>query len=342
MACATNGAPRNGYASGVRARRILAATLLAACGDNGPSIALEDLQAETVRARCDRIVRCGLLTSHETCVAYFRAPDEGELLAAIEAGKIRYDGASALRCLDALAALPCDEASAEARAPIEACERMLRGQLEVGDACAFDGECASGACDEPVCPRDTCCAGACLPTRVAAEGEPCATDGECVRGTFCSSQGACTPPSARGQPCRLDAHCDHGLLCIGATELQDGACRTAPLLGESCPYLRCAEVGARCGDAQLCVPVGLPGALCTTDADCSPLTLCGPAGACIDVPHLGEPCGFQCAGEAWCSQGTCIAPLENKAPCTASNQCASQFCTEGVAFDQCEDPPICI
>ena len=50
----------------MRAHRLVAATLLAACGDHGPSIALEDLYAETVRARCDRFARCGFLEGAPT------------------------------------------------------------------------------------------------------------------------------------------------------------------------------------------------------------------------------------------------------------------------------------
>jgi hypothetical protein len=318
------------------------ATLLAACGDDGPSIALDELYAETLRARCDRFVRCGLATSHESCVAYHRTPDENELHAAIEAGKIRYDSASAVRCLEALAALPCDETSREVRTPIEACERMLAGKLAVGAECSFDAECASGSCNEPPCLPDTCCVGTCQPTRVAAAGAPCTVDAECEKETFCGSQRTCTPLSGRGEPCRVDANCAYGFACIGASDVQDGACRAMPLLGESCPYMRCAEIGALCNGASLCVPIGLPGATCMTDADCSPLALCGPANLCTEVPQLGQPCSFSCASEAWCSQGTCIAPLENKAPCTADNQCASLYCEEGVAFDQCNDRPICI
>jgi hypothetical protein len=326
----------------VLARSLVIFLLLAACGDNVPGLPLEELQAATVQARCERLVRCGLLTSTETCAAYFRAPDERTLQAAIEAGKIRYDGASAPGCLAALAALPCDESAAEARTPIEACERMLRGRLDVGDTCAFDLECGSGSCDAPPCLPDTCCTGKCLPTRTAAAGAPCTADEQCVRGTFCGGGGTCTPLSGRGQPCRADAHCEPGHACIGASDLQDGACRAMPLLGESCPYLRCAEVGARCDAAQRCVPLGLPGAPCTTDPDCSPFALCGPAGTCVDVPGLGAPCSIDCAGEAWCSQGRCVAPLENGALCTADNQCASQYCEEGAAFNQCADRPICI
>jgi len=317
------------------------AILLAACGDNTPTIELDDLYAETLRARCERLVRCGVAASAEGCAGYFRTPDEDNLHAAIEAGRISYDPASAIACLAALAALPCDETSREARAPIEACERMLRGTVRVGGVCGFDRECDSGSCDAPLCPADTCCSGACVATRTAAAGDPCTADEQCARDAFCGGQGTCTPLAARSQPCRIDAHCEPGLACVGATDLQDGACRALGLLGESCPYRRCAELGAVCDAALRCVPAGLPGAPCTADTDCSPLALCGPGNVCIDVPRLGEPCGFSCGGEAWCRQGTCVAPLENTAPCTADNQCASLYCEEGVAFDQCTDRPIC-
>jgi hypothetical protein len=162
-----------------------------------------------------------------------------------------------------------------------------------------------------------------------------------VAETFCGG-GTCIPLAKRGEPCRVDANCDYGFACIGASDLEDGACRAMPLLGESCPYMRCAELGAMCNSAQLCVPLGLPGAPCITGADCSPLLECGADGRCADLPHLGEPCTFGCAGEAWCSQSRCVAPEENTTPCTSDNQCASQYCQEGVVFDQCVDRPVCI
>jgi hypothetical protein len=294
-----------------------------------------------VDARCDRLVRCGLLTTPQACTSFFRVPDEDNLYAAIDAGVIDYDPSNAQRCLKALAALPCDTTAREAREPIEACRRMLAGSREVGEECSFDLECASGSCDEPVCPTDTCCTGTCLATRVAAVGAPCTADEECVEGAFCTRQGACTPLATQGQPCRLDANCAPRLLCIGATELEDGACREGPLLGGQCPYMRCAELGARCNAGGVCVPVGMPGAVCASDAECSQFTICGPSNLCIDMPLLGQPCDFRCAGEAWCSMGRCVAPVENTTPCTADNQCASLYCEEGIVFDQCADRPVC-
>ncbi|MGN6108684.1 MAG: hypothetical protein ACTHU0_26495 [Kofleriaceae bacterium] len=323
-------------------RLALALALAAGCGDNIPAIELADLHAESVAARCERLVRCGLLADLDVCTAYFRVPDEAGLYAAIAAGKIRYDAASAQACQDALARLDCDETSRDARTTPEPCTRMLEGTIETGDECVFDAECRSGACNAPeVCPFDTCCGGTCIPSAFAAPGEPCEADRDCVSEHFCGPDRTCHGLSTPGQSCRRDAHCDHGLACIGATELQEGTCRKLPAIGESCPYLRCAELGATCNAAQRCVPVGLPGAPCVADSDCSPFTLCGTSGTCVDVPGRGMPCDFRCAGEAWCSEGTCVAPLENTTPCTADDQCASQYCRGGALFESCADRPAC-
>lgn len=323
----------------------LAALVSSGC-DDPPSIALEDLQAETIRARCERLVRCGLLATEETCTAFFRTPDEDNLHAAIDAGKIRYDGVKALACQTALAALSCDASSREARV-VPACDGVFTGRVADGDACSFDAECASGRCDEAQCPFDTCCSGTCLATETrAAAGASCETDAGCAVDAFCGKDKRCHELAKIGGLCARDSECDYGLGCIGATELMDGNCRAMPLLGERCPYLRCAEVGATC-DAmtKLCVPVGLPGATCTSATDCSFYARCDlAAGRCAEIPSLGMPCDGFCAGESFCDLATnrCAPPLENTTPCTSDNQCASQFCDEGVVFDQCIDRPVCI
>jgi hypothetical protein len=315
------------------------------CGDDAPAIALEDLHAEQVRARCDYLVRCGLFASGDTCTTFFRVPDERELVAAVAAGKVRYDGASAQACQTALAALSCDQSSREARV-VPACGRVFTGTIRDGAACGFDAECVSGRCDEPPCPMDTCCAGTCLPTEQrGAIGASCETDAGCAIDTYCGKDKLCHAFARIGEPCARDSECDYGLGCIGASELMDGTCRAMPLLGERCPYLRCAEAGAFCDAAKTCVPVGLPGTPCTSAAECSSYGSCDlQTGRCVDTPTLGMRCEGFCAGEAWCelASNTCVAPLENTAPCTSANQCASLFCNEGVAFDHCVDRPICL
>src|SRR5262245_57360944 len=158
-------------------RRALAAALVAAlgCGDDGPSIPLAELHTESVHAQCEYLVRCGLFTDPDTCTAYFRVPDERSLLAAIEAGKIRYDGAAAKRCQDTIAAGSCDLTSRDARVR-PACDAMFRGTLRAGAACGMDLECESGDCDLPSCPLDTCCPGTCVAIERRPIGEPCETD----------------------------------------------------------------------------------------------------------------------------------------------------------------------
>lgn len=328
-------------------QRVLAVTAVvsAGCGDNGPSIALDDLYAESLRARCEHMVGCGLFATLDTCSAYFRIPNEAELHAAIAAGKIRYDGAKAHECYTAVAAVTCDATSREARvAP--GCDEVFAGRVEDGDSCGFDEECGSGRCDLPTCQFDMCCPGTCLPTETrAALDEPCETDAGCAVDTFCGKDLRCHPLAKVGETCTRDAECDYHLGCIGATELQAGNCRAMPLLGERCSYLRCAEDGAYCDASKTCAPVGLPGAPCTSSAECSVFASCDlGTGLCIDTPTLGMPCVDSCAGESWCNldTGTCAAPLENTTPCTSDNQCESLFCDEGVAFDSCIDRPVCL
>lgn len=328
-----------------RAFSIIVALSAAGCGDNIPGLAFDDLHAASLQARCDYLQRCGLIADHAVCTALFRAPKDDRLRAAIDAGKIRYDGAAAKRCQEALAVRSCDQTSREVRVPFEECTRMFSGTIEVGGECAFDGECRSGSCNAPACPVMTCCAGVCLPTAFAALGESCANDEECVIGTFCSDS-VCVVLSQRGQPCKLDTHCDHGFACIGATEQQHGACRALPLIHESCPYLRCAEINAFCNDSQICAPIGLPGAPCASDTDCSPYAQCGANGVCEDLPRLGMACKGNCAGEAWCNrssgQGICSIPQENHSPCASPEQCASYHCEVGSFFTYCADEPICL
>jgi hypothetical protein len=315
------------------------------CGDDVRGLALDELHAGRLQSRCEFLQRCGLIADRETCVTYFRAPRDGRLRAAVDAGKIRYDAVAARRCLDALAVLGCDQTSREARAPLEACARMFSGTIEVGEECVFDGECVSGSCSAPECPADTCCYGVCLPTAFARLGEQCTTDEECVPEAFCRG-GLCVALSQKGQPCKLDNHCDYGLACIGATEQEDGACRALPLIGESCPYSRCAEIGAYCSASQICTPVGLPGAPCADDTACSPYAQCGANDTCEDIPGLGMPCQKYCAGEAWCNrssgQGICSTPQENHSPCVVDEQCASLHCEVGSVFTYCAEQTVCL
>jgi hypothetical protein len=171
----------------------------------------------------------------------------------------------------------------------------------------------------------------------------CDLDRDCVDDAYCSDDHSCVALEALGGACRTDKQCDFGLACTGATTFDKGACRKLPALGERCPYERCADINARCNSSGVCIAIGLPGDNCTTDAECSQFALCDATqGKCIAMPTLGQPCVSQCAGDAFCGNGTCITPLENADECGADNECASQVCAEGPIFDACAPRPLCI
>ncbi|MBA3454252.1 MAG: hypothetical protein H0T42_14260 [Deltaproteobacteria bacterium] len=327
---------------------VAALVLVVGCGDNIPTVGFEAFAPARREAECQRLARCGVFTAVDDCTAYFRAPFDLDLRAAVAAGRVSYDPAAAHACHAAIGAMSCDQTSAEVRTVLAECaNEVFTGMLGAGAECAFDRECESGDCDAASCVPDTCCYGRCLAAVASAIDEPCDADQHCGDDAYCGTDHVCRELASTGMACALDSHCTAGLACIGATELQLGACRTLPLLGDACPYLRCAEVGAVCNPAQICVAVGIAGAPCTVDADCSEFRSCDPATSlCTDTPQLGMPCRGRCAGEAWCpldgsSLGTCAAPQENTAPCFSNDQCASQFCAEGALFDTCAARAVC-
>lgn len=327
-------------------RLVLVTLALAACGDNLPGITLDELETSRHAAECERYVRCGLFGDAAVCTTLFRREFDPALPAMVEAGKLRYDPIAAAACNEALAALSCDATTAEVRTVPAACEHVLIGTIATDVTCVDDRECATGRCDAARCAPDACCPGGCAAYAAPATvGEMCDPEVGCVEGAFCGADKLCHALGGVSAPCDTDLHCEPRLACIGPTDLQPGACRPLPVLGEPCPYQRCAEIGALC-DRGICVKIGITGDPCSTDTDCSEFRECDPnTQRCVDLPTLGETCRGRCAGEAWCeiagSAGTCRAPQPNAAPCTADDQCATQYCAEGPVFDACAQPAVC-
>jgi hypothetical protein len=326
-------------------RGLVILVLVSACGDNLVGVPLEELELARERARCDRLARCGLFADAAACTGFFRARPDPDLAAAISSGLVRYDGPSAARCLDALAAQSCEPASREARILPPVCTQMLEGTLPGSAPCALDAECVSGRCDVPACP-ELCCTGTCRSPRPTGEpGDPCELDRDCIVDTACGSDQLCHPLAGEGARCAEDADCDYLLGCIGPTELMPGNCRTLPRIGESCPYERCAELGAVCTVDRICARLALPGEPCASTADCSPAATCDPASSrCVTLPTLGMTCSGSCAGESWCDAGgsrTCTAPRPDDQRCASDLECASLFCAEGPVFDACAARPLC-
>ncbi|MCZ7682694.1 MAG: trypsin-like serine protease [Sandaracinaceae bacterium] len=206
-------------------------------------------------------------------------------------------GDGSRRCLPSCRAdaahCPLGEACAAASGTCGACvdASVLRASRQIGEPCAGDGECESGACASDAsggycthaCERgDDCPAGfrcaedRCARGALAAAGEPCTADGECRPGHFCAAQAGrrfCT------RACEATEDCAAGLECVSA------------------------------GDARVCAPAGaLLGEACVSNGDCAG-GLCE-GGACTRACGAAASCpiGFVCRrdGEA---RPRCLRPV---------------------------------
>ena len=323
----------------------------AACGDNlaGP-VAIEDYPAAVREARCRQLVRCSEIESVAACLATnigITVAFEPSVLAAVDAGSIRYRGDQARHCVDALAGASCDITSADQRNLPAACNAILESPGLSGDACRLAEECRSHACDVPRCGM-ACCQGSCRgvdPPARAGLGEPCGTG--CADGLRCDPEShQCAALRPRGGACDGLADCDYGLLCAQHT------CETPPGPGQPCSG-GCRDAGWTCSStSHTCVAVGLVGATCGITAnpsDCSPVYRCDRTGRCSAGIALGQPCGLgdTCAGfGAFCdtaidgSAGVCALPRSDGAPCTKDAGCTSLHCDPFTL--RCATPAICL
>lgn len=323
-------------------RWLLLLGIVTACGDNIPAIPFQDFAVRRRAADCEREVRCGLFSSADACAAYTYPITDESLVAAVADGRVHYNELAALNCVAALPKVSCDTGTHEARIEPAACIQALAGTLHDGDACAFDTECMSRQCMQTNCDPATCCPGTCVAVQPTAVGGACATDPDCVAGAYCGPDHQCHALGAAGETCYADSQCADGLGCITTTN--PGTCRPLAASGETCQFGRCAQLGEHCGGAMTCVAVGLAGAPCSADSDCSPRGWCDPATtACAELPDVGMQCTARCAGDAWCNltTHTCAARLTNAKPCNTDNQCATGYCAEGPVLDACADRPVC-
>jgi len=315
--------------------------LLAACGDNVAALTPREFFESRQIAECQRLTRCGLFESQTACEAYIWPAGDVDVEAAVNAGRLRYRPQQASQCLEEVANASCDQTARDARI-MAACDATFTGLVGADAACTFDDECISGRCNRPSCDQQ-CCAGTCEPPQPRSPVDaPCERDADCVDDTFCGDDRACHPARAANEACRKDSNCMFGLACVGAL-IDPGTCRPLPLLGEACPYGRCAELGAHCDATGICAPDG-PGAPCTVDEDCSFYGACDlAAGRCGPIPTLGLACRTRCAGVSWCDHqaGRCVEPAANGTPCEAGDQCMSLYCEIGPFAELCADEPAC-
>lgn len=321
------------------------------CPESGcvePSTSLTLSQA-CLRARtnlfCNDPQRCGLADPSVSCDAINKnARFESEALCwlqereAVDAGRLRYDGAAARACLTGLEARACFST-----ATVPACERIFTGLQQLGAECFSGPECVAGAW----CDRTSTCPGrctalvppgglardliGCAPGNAAVDqrdggwlcrapvssGARCRQPGENVFGTSClSSTESCSLPAdggagfcepwrttlqPRGGTCGGGQFCQRGLACRFVPGETTGRCQDLIPLGQSCQldFNGCA-LGATCGTDERCVP----------------------------EPRVGEACTSTCARGARCVNAVCVAEggVGGACPCEFGLRCVDGRC----------------
>ncbi len=312
---------------------------MAACGgDDGGSVAIDDLADALADAQCARLVRCNTYVSQAACLAEAQL-DVTELKHSIEAGRVSYDGAKVAACLDAFGAAPCDASTEAARVTPAACDEGVKGTVADGGTCYTNTECVSESCNQPDCGM-ACCEGVCDPTvGDAAIGQSCA-NARCVDGAFCNGSDVCTALLAAGAACQSDGQCAYGLAC------GNSVCAPAANRGEACLDGDCTDIGDRC-DGTSCVARSTAGGACRMGFDglfdCQrPLVCNGTSLKCEEPPTAGQACQFFCASGLFCNdQDTCEAPRANGAACNSNTECTSNFCDDTLANPVCAVEPVC-
>jgi hypothetical protein len=356
---------------------LLASATAAACSGSSTSasnaIPLEEVPSELAKSYCAAEQACdpffySIAFANTDCVARFTATFQQasftDIQNAVSAGTVKYDGAKARSCADAISAGACT--TLDNNAP-NVCQEALAGTVDTGGDCTIDQECKGLArCDT----SSGTCPGKCA--ALASAGVACGSDDDCVKGTVCSpATSHCAAPAADGEPCKgtTAGNCGAGLICVGNDDAKKtpGKCMTASAVlvakdGESCdltagpwcvagsscvvqsiaqgvPVSQCqpmAAPGGTCG-------IGIPGQ-CPAGQYC-PLQLADLAAkmftaSCTDLPKAGEACApaialNRCAANLVCDDLTtplkpvCTEPHALGQTCSGDSLCVSQHCVGG-------------
>lgn len=276
-------------------------------------IDIGDYQDEASDARCEYLTRCGLFPSVETCKARFEVtiPQSTSIVAAVNAGKVKYDEDLAEDCIDSLRDASCSQ-----RANLDSsCDEIFTGTIANGGTCAFDDECVSGSCATTDCTM-ACCPGTCVATEPEPKiGEMC--DFFCEDGAYCGGDNTCHAELPLGAACDAPFACAGDAYCAGRSSMMTGTCTRLPATGEACTE-QCSHIGDYCDGT--CKRVGNLGDACANDDQCSFYYRC-------------DETTMKCAEE--------MAPmlLPDGSMCTSSVQCNSRYCGND---NLCGPVPECI
>jgi hypothetical protein len=268
----------------------------AACGvteTNRDALPEEELRNAAVQAVCQAIEPCceaaGWPYDEKRCV-------ESRLLnvvpvLVVDSPHVAYDEVEAKACVKTLRAAA---ASCGAESPgMEACGKLYRGTLAVGDECSHSAECEG---EKLVCPWTRGAARRCSELRppiVGALGDPCSRT--CDENEPAHCEGVSDAPDLATCYRNRGVYCDQVTL----------ACETIAEDGDACSEGGC-RTGSLC-DQGVCSPRRSEGPcagnprVCTADSYCDAVL-----NECFLLRALGEQCANdqQCA-TSLCQRGAC-------------------------------------
>jgi hypothetical protein len=325
-------------------------------GDGSNYVLATEIKSAYKEANCTFLTNCGQFPDKASCLASNQSSSvsfslDPNIVAAIGAGRVYYNGSNVKACFDALGARSCDETSQSARVTPPECRMVLTGTVHSGEACTIDAECISQQCSSGSS-GNACIMGSCLgdvaPVFVQAQiGESCSSNSGCVAGAYCDQTVAmCAALKAQGATCTLASECAYGLGCVGSTGAR--TCGALPAVGQSCATDGvCRDEGTFCNfTSGNCEQVGLPSAMCTSSSQCSQYYPCNfTTSQCTKGPGLNESCGSaQCFdANTYCDNTTamCVGLKSNGAMCNSDTECTSDFCDQSQSTPLCAAPTVC-
>jgi hypothetical protein len=303
--------------------------------DEGPSVALEELPAQYSEALCQVFESCvgelyGIFRPGETCLKDISVTVEEGLATlpdAVDAGRVKYHGTKAQKCLDEIAAGGCDTLSN--RSP-DSCKAAIEGTVKAGGDCSLDAECAG----QRYCKTSDACPGKCAPYEKA--GGACTSSDNCESGLKCGDNKHCVAPSQEGEACEQgEPKCTDGLLCLG----QDSAAKTPG----TCFTIEAALSGKQGEDCAL------DGHLCAAGYACEITSLAPLGGSCVAKVESGGVCHAafpdECPDDEYCALGVnpllpgtctskpkageaCAAALSGGQICAPYTRCDANVCRD--------------
>jgi hypothetical protein len=232
----------------------------------------------------------------------------------------------------------------------------VNGVAVPASTCDGNGSCSMA--NSSNCSPYVCGASACLTM--------CASKADCMGGNYCQSS-VCMPQLPNGAACSttdqcLSGFCTDGVCCNSACNGQCQACNVSTFVGTCSPVtgvphaprMPCSSDGSMCGgscDGMNLTSCAYPTSSCRAPSCAGGVATlaasCDGAGSCPSVVTkscapltcnaAGSACANSCASDTDCasgnycdSNGQCLKQGGIAAACTASNQCLSSFCADGV------------